>query len=138
MEQWLHGRALLIGEVPVDKRAALFSGIEAGTIRTHPGFTDTSKRLSCFRCGSFEPKDHAVGGCVCAKDCLYCVRCLQMGKVTQCSVFYKGLDLREEALDISGSLLAWDGMLSPQQQESDVLCSIPCSFFSPPQQESFS
>ncbi len=126
MEQWMCGRALLIEEIPPDKRPALFSGVEAGTIRTHPGFTDVSAHLSCFRCGSFDSKDHAVGGCACGKECVYCVRCLQMGKVTQCSVFYEGLEFKKEAPEVSGPLLAWDGVLSSQQQEAsnDVVCAV--------------
>ena len=52
-----------------------------------PGFHIESGKFICNRCGNQNSEDFAVGPCIiCKKNCHYCLKCLNMGKVKECSV----------------------------------------------------
>lgn len=52
-----------------------------------PGFSKVQHQWQCNRCGNHDPEQISIGPCVnCQKGCRYCLACLQMGKVKQCSV----------------------------------------------------
>lgn len=95
------------------------------TVETRSGFTQTEKKISCTRCGSFLVKDRVFAPCLCGEGCFYCLSCLQMGKVKKCSTLYYK---KEENLfaDINEPVLMWKGTLSPQQQEAskEILATI--------------
>ena len=94
-------------------------------VEARQGFAQTDQKTCCNRCGSFLAEDRAFAPCSCGKDCFYCLRCLQMGKVKKCSTLYYQ---KEENLfkDINEPILTWKGTLSPQQQQAstDILSTI--------------
>ena len=52
-----------------------------------PGFHKGSGKFVCNRCGNQNVEEFAVGPCIiCQKNCHYCLRCLNMGKVKECCV----------------------------------------------------
>lgn len=52
-----------------------------------PGFNKEKGKLCCNRCGNQNVEDFAVGPCIiCQKNCHYCLKCLNMGKVKECCV----------------------------------------------------
>ena len=52
-----------------------------------PGFYKGSGKFVCNRCGNQNVEEFAVGPCIiCQKNCHYCLRCLNMGKVKECCV----------------------------------------------------
>ena len=52
-----------------------------------PGFHKESGKFVCNRCGNQNVEEFAVGPCIiCQKNCHYCLRCLNMGKVKECCV----------------------------------------------------
>ena len=52
-----------------------------------PGFNTEKGIFVCNRCGNQNMEEFAVGPCIiCQKNCHYCLRCLNMGKVKECCV----------------------------------------------------
>ena len=52
-----------------------------------PGFNKENGKIVCNRCGNQNVEEFAVGPCIiCQKNCYYCLRCLNMGKVKECCV----------------------------------------------------
>ena len=52
-----------------------------------PGFNKVNGKIVCNRCGNQNIEEFAVGPCIiCQKNCHYCLRCLNMGKVKECCV----------------------------------------------------
>ena len=52
-----------------------------------PGFNKGNGKIVCNRCGNQNIEEFAVGPCIiCKKNCHYCLKCLNMGKVKECSV----------------------------------------------------
>ena len=52
-----------------------------------PGFNKGNGKIVCNRCGNQNVEEFAVGPCIiCQKNCHYCLRCLNMGKVKECCV----------------------------------------------------
>ena len=52
-----------------------------------PGFNKGNGKIVCNRCGNQNVEEFAVGPCIiCQKNCYYCLRCLNMGKVKECCV----------------------------------------------------
>lgn len=52
-----------------------------------PGFNKGNGKIVCNRCGNQNVEEFAVGPCIiCQKNCHYCLKCLNMGKVKECSV----------------------------------------------------
>ena len=52
-----------------------------------PGFNKENGKIVCNRCGNQNVEEFAVGPCIiCQKNCHYCLRCLNMGKVKECCV----------------------------------------------------
>ena len=52
-----------------------------------PGFNKEKGKFACNRCGNQNIEDFAVGPCIiCQKNCHYCLKCLNMGKVKECCV----------------------------------------------------
>lgn len=111
------GRELLLQELSIR---------EVGqNVDMRPGFTQANQKIQCNRCGSFLAVDRAPAPCPCGKNCFYCLRCLQMGKVKKCStLFYQ----KEENLfkETKGPILTWQGTLSLQQHQAsqEILSTI--------------
>lgn len=52
-----------------------------------PGFNKGNGKIVCNRCGNQNVEEFAVGPCIiCQKNCHYCLRCLNVGKVKECCV----------------------------------------------------
>ncbi|MBM6615587.1 DEAD/DEAH box helicase family protein [Desemzia sp. RIT804] len=110
MEKWLIGRELLYQELN-----SAIENIESVQERT--GFTKNAKEIICNRCGADRLEDRFNAPCFCGRDCFYCVRCLQMGKVKKCSVLY--YQEEENSFDdLEEPIMTWTGDLSLQQQQA--------------------
>ncbi|MER2173606.1 MAG: DEAD/DEAH box helicase family protein [Carnobacterium sp.] len=109
MNHFLMGRELLLSELKEDC-------LKEDNGMTSKGFIEVGQQQICRRCGSNQPKDRQAAPCTCGKNCFYCIRCLQMGKVKQCSKFYH-ISEKNQFIPIKEPILTWRGQLS-QQQES--------------------
>lgn len=110
MDKYLLGRELLQHELnsPIKK---------SEKIQEREGFTKNAKEIKCNRCGAHRLEDRASAPCPCGKECFYCTRCLQMGKVKKCSILYHQ---QEENYfdDLEEPIMTWTGELSLQQQQA--------------------
>ncbi|AEB29079.1 helicase competence protein [Carnobacterium sp. 17-4] len=110
MDHFLMGRELLMSELKEDFLKE-FKGI------TSKGFMEVGQQLTCRRCGSNQPKDRQAAPCTCGKNCFYCIRCLQMGKVKRCNTLYHAPEKNQFIL-IKEPILTWKGQLSQQQERA--------------------
>lgn len=115
LKSWLEGRALLMEEIPKELQDELAVEVKKSTVQTSTGFEINGKKLSCTRCSASRIDQRFYGPCPCKKTCFYCVECLQMGKVSQCSTLYWFPSQHRPTCSSSSSFLAWAGTLSPQQ-----------------------
>ena len=108
MTHFLMGRELLVSELKEDCLKENKSIISSG-------FIEAGKQQTCRRCGSNQPKDRQIAPCTCGEKCFYCIRCLQMGKVKQCSELYH-VPEKNQFVSVKEPILTWQGQLSQQQE----------------------
>lgn len=114
MEQWLMGRELLKEELEQP-----ISVIQKEKVQRRTGFTQIGKNTRCNRCGATLEQDRIAAPCTCGRNCFYCVRCLQMGKIKSCSVVYHQAE-ENHFLPLVEPVLTWQGTLSEQQQKASA------------------
>lgn len=90
-----------------------------------PAFSKIKHHFRCNRCGNQDPTYFAKGPCVyCRKDCYYCLACLAMGKVKQCSMLI-GICEKNPPFNTTPVAVCYKGKLSKNQQEiSDQLVAL--------------
>lgn len=107
MNHFLMGRELLLSELNEDF-------LKEGNGITSNGFIEVGQQQTCRRCGSNQLKDRQAAPCTCGKNCFYCIRCLQMGKIKRCSTLYH-VPEKNQFISIKEPILTWQGQLSQQQ-----------------------
>ncbi|MGY3777207.1 DEAD/DEAH box helicase [Isobaculum melis] len=105
--QQMYGRRLLQSEMD--------QLIHCKEYNIYPGFTKTTIGVYCTRCGKLKKNDYFSQPCQhCKKQCYYCPFCIQMGKITACSMLYH-LPEKNEFPTAVLNPLTWQGELSKQQ-----------------------
>lgn len=110
LQQFLTGKRLLPDELPFPDDLIEIHH-EKGHLHYHHGV----KGFTCNRCGNKDRELFASFRCArCHKDCAYCRKCIQMGRVSECAplVSWSGPKLSFD----TNHRLEWDGTLSKGQQ----------------------
>ncbi len=110
LQSLLSGRELLLQEIPSEYHSFLQSPdiYALNAIENH----------HCRRCGNNDQRLFARSPHhVCGTDCLYCRKCIMMGRISACSLLYGwgGEPVKWEA---GAAKLNWEGILSPSQAEA--------------------
>lgn len=114
LQRFLFGRMLLLNEIPFSKEE-INVHIKNGYIEKVPGLRRSNTGWLCHRCDNRIGRLFSKFPCAsCGKDCVYCRKCLMMGRVSQCTDFYRWTSppLKWD----SSSHLQWDGQLSKGQE----------------------
>ena len=82
-----------------------------------PGFNKEKGKIICNRCGNQNVEEFAVGPCIiCQKNCHYCLRCLNMGKVKECCVLV-AIEEKTPAFSPHSVLLYYKHQMSKEQEK---------------------
>ena len=82
-----------------------------------PGFHKESGKFVCNRCGNQNVEEFAVGPCIiCQKNCHYCLRCLNMGKVKECCVLV-AVEEQTPAFPLHSVQLYYKHTMSKEQEK---------------------
>ncbi|SDI45154.1 DEAD/DEAH box helicase [Natribacillus halophilus] len=115
----LTGRALLPDEFPFPY-TQIESFIRSGYVYLQAGIKrGKSSRHQCQRCGNTKKDWFARYDCAwCNGPCLYCRRCVMMGRVTTCTPLFRWGGPVFSAQERRHDVLAWQGELSPLQRRA--------------------
>ena len=82
-----------------------------------PGFNKEKGKFACNRCGNQNIEDFAVGPCIiCQKNCHYCLKCLNMGKVKECCVLV-AVEEKTPAFSPHSVQLYYKHLMSKEQEK---------------------
>lgn len=82
-----------------------------------PGFNKENGKIVCNRCGNQNVEEFAVGPCIiCQKNCYYCLRCLNMGKVKECCVLV-AIEEKTPAFSSHSVQLYYKHQMSKEQEK---------------------
>ncbi len=116
LQLYLSGRQLLLGEIPFPL-AEIHEHYLHGMIRYEAGIVFDGKQYICARCNNNEPAFFASFRCArCDNECVYCRRCIMMGRVSQCTPLVRWTG-PEPGFSFP-RVLHWNGTLSPAQKEA--------------------
>ena len=82
-----------------------------------PGLARVKGKLTCSRCGNQDRNKMQAAPCSCGTACLYCLSCLNMGKIKSCTVLYQLPETNSFACHHE-PILQWEGQLSPEQKRA--------------------
>lgn len=114
MESLLYGRELLIEELPIGMQEIVKN--KELNIQQSRSYFELKGKIFCKRC-QHEMIKVKARECSCREACAYCRNCIQMGKVSKCSIFYSLAEVNDFHKQES-KLLGWKGKLSEQQQQA--------------------
>ena len=82
-----------------------------------PGFNKENGKIVCNRCGNQNVEEFVVGPCIiCQKNCYYCLRCLNMGKVKECCVLV-AIEEKTPAFSSHSVQLYYKHQMSKEQEK---------------------
>ena len=82
-----------------------------------PGFNKEKGKIICNRCGNQNVEEFAVGPCIiCQKNCHYCLKCLNMGKVKECCVL-EAVEEQTPAFSLHNVQLYYKHTMSKEQEK---------------------
>ncbi|MFE0441388.1 DEAD/DEAH box helicase [Aerococcus sp. NPDC058936] len=117
----LRGRLVTAKEIGQTESAINLLDIPG--LQIFPALEKEGSRLTCRRCGN--QTTFQENSCQCGlADCVYCLKCLNFGKLRTCDKLYHIADATEPySWQRNQSYLAWTGTLSDQQaQASKEIC----------------
>ena len=116
LQNFLSGRILLLEEIPFPLKELHQHAME-GYIDYKPGIERAKKGFYCNRCGNDHQRLFSSFSCFrCGQNCVYCRKCIMMGRVSQCTplIIWTG-----PSPEFSfQNPLCWEGTLSPTQGEA--------------------
>jgi len=118
LQLFLIGRALLIEEVPFSLEE-IHEHVKHGYIRYIPGqkMSQDKKEIICQRCCNTDLSYFAEMYCSrCHSKCLYCRRCIMMGRVSTCTPLL--IWVADPPLFTFPNCLKFEGKLSPLQKKA--------------------
>ncbi|HFJ9449944.1 DNA/RNA helicase [Bacillus anthracis] len=111
----LAGKQLLLEELSSDLRREISNLKETGEIVCVQGVIKKAYKYICQRCGNIEQRLFASFLCKrCGKACVYCRKCITMGRVSECTVLVRGIHERNGDRELNP--LQWNGTLSIGQE----------------------
>lgn len=117
LQQFLQGKELLLEEIPFSI-SLLHEHYLNGYISYHKGIISKDDSYQCVRCGNDNSFLFASFFCArCKEECVYCRKCIQLGRVSQCSplIRWQGPVRTEKQSD---QIVTWKGELSLYQQKA--------------------
>jgi competence protein ComFA len=117
LQAFLTGKQLLVDELPFTPEE-IQSHYENGYVTYRKGIEMIGKRPVCVRCGNKDLSWFAFFPCArCGENCLYCRKCLMMGRVSSCSLLlgWKG---PPPPTTLPDQPLKWSGTLSEGQKSA--------------------
>ncbi|MCC3356933.1 DEAD/DEAH box helicase [Bacillus sp. REN16] len=119
LQQLLHGKQLLLEEIPLSLEDIHHHYLN-GYLQYRKCITKTQDGFLCVRCGNSDQKLFASFGCArCKQECAYCRKCINMGRMSECTVLVSWTGPSPK-VDIPDKPLVWDGTLSPGQQKASA------------------
>ncbi|NRD76677.1 DEAD/DEAH box helicase [Bacillus sp. BRMEA1] len=125
LQHLLTGKQILLEDIP-HPFEEIHTHYENGYITYRKGIEYIGKKPICNRCGTKSPKWFAAYPCArCGETCLYCRKCLMMGRISECTTLigWNGsepsyAEMVNNTIQTSSpeKLLAWQGALSEGQK----------------------
>lgn len=116
LQKFLSGRQLLLDEIPFPIEV-IHEHYRNGYILYRKGVHLDGKIYRCGRCNNREVNLFAAFKCArCNSQCMYCRKCIMMGRVSQCTPLITWTGPNPE--NLYENSLCWDGELSPSQKEA--------------------
>lgn len=115
LQEFLIGKQLLVDELPFSLDE-IQNHYEHGYLTYRKAINYIGRKPTCVRCGNKDLSWFAYFPCTrCDENCLYCRKCLMMGRVSSCSLLlgWKG---QPPPSILSDQPLAWSGTLSAGQK----------------------
>ncbi|THE12335.1 DEAD/DEAH box helicase [Bacillus timonensis] len=117
LQHLLYGKQLLLDEIPFSLEN-IHQHYLNGYLQYRRCISKTKDGYSCVRCGNADQKLFASFGCArCKQDCAYCRKCINMGRMSECSVLVSWTG-PSPIFEIPEKPLVWEGTLSPGQQRA--------------------
>lgn len=118
-----HYTSYLAGRLLLRKEIQLPEEIFQQLLQNHyliekPPILKTVRGHQCQRCGANKKYQFGIMPCLnCGKSCLYCRKCVEMGRVQSCTPLYEwnGPDID---FPVSHNPLSWEGSLTKAQQQA--------------------
>lgn len=125
LQKLLTGKQLLIDDLPFPLET-IQTHYENGYITYRKGIEIMNKKPICIRCGNKDTSWFATFPCSrCGENCLYCRKCLMMGRISECTPLIGWNGPPPEGPQTGGStcsdpetFLQWQGQLSDGQQSA--------------------
>lgn len=118
LHQLLTGKQLLLDDIPNPLNSEIQAHYENGYVTYRKGIVYSGKNPVCVRCGNKEPHWFATFPCSrCGETCLYCRKCLMMGRVTACTPLI-GWNGPPPQTQLPAKILEWQGKLSEGQKSA--------------------
>lgn len=115
---FLQGKELLINEIPFSQ-AELQIHCENGYVAFVQAIVKKDGRYECLRCGNRDKRLFASFLCArCQKCCVYCRKCVELGRVSECTPLVHWTGPIIATNNVSKHLLAWDGELTAAQEKA--------------------
>ncbi|MGX6445262.1 DEAD/DEAH box helicase [Neobacillus sp. K501] len=116
-QKLLAGKQLLLDDIPSPLNV-IQAHYESGYITYRKGIEYIGKSPVCVRCGNKEHHWFAQFPCSrCGETCLYCRKCLMMGRVAACSPLI-GWNGPSPQTQLPAKILEWQGKLSEGQKSA--------------------
>ncbi|MCM3567402.1 DEAD/DEAH box helicase [Neobacillus mesonae] len=117
LQKLLIGKQLLIDDLPYQLEE-IQNHYDHGYITFRKGIEYAGKTPVCARCGNNEQQWFAIYPCTrCGEDCLYCRKCLMMGRISECTPLI-GWNGPAPDSSLPSKMLEWQGTLSQGQLEA--------------------
>ena len=115
LQAFLTGKQLLIDELPFTLEQ-IQNHYENGYLTYRKGIDNSGKKPICVRCGNQDLSWFASFPCSrCGETCLYCRKCLMMGRVSACTPLLGWKGPAPQTM-LPPQVLAWNGKLSEGQK----------------------
>ncbi|MED4225122.1 DEAD/DEAH box helicase [Neobacillus cucumis] len=115
LQQQLTGKQLLLDDLPYSI-TEIQMHYENGYLTYRKGILKNKKQSICVRCGNRDPLWFGAFPCArCGEECLYCRKCLMMGRISECTPLI-GWNGPAPETTLSAQIMAWQGTLSEGQK----------------------
>ncbi|MFS0821611.1 DEAD/DEAH box helicase [Bacillus sp. 1P02SD] len=119
LQHLLYGKQLLLEEIPFSLED-IHQHYLNGYLQYRNCIAKTKEGYNCVRCGNSDQRLFASFGCArCKSECAYCRKCINMGRMSECSVLVSWTG-PSPIVEIPEKPLLWEGTLSPGQQRAST------------------
>lgn len=119
LQHLLYGKQLLLEEISFSIEDIQQHYLN-GFVHYRTCITKTKEGYSCVRCGNSDQKLFASFNCArCQQECTYCRKCINMGRLSECTVLMSWAGPRP-TVEIPDKPLVREGTLSAGQQKAST------------------